>query len=153
MVFQKQKLWQEKGIRFGVINAEGMGKRIVRSKLWVKAGDSPAVIEWLEDGSEITTGSDNNYKITVKQMYATGLQVARDPGVWLVYIGCGLMLLGLYIAFFMSHRRIWLAVQTNDDQKTSLLLAGSANKNRVGFSRQFSSLAEQISTIIESTEH
>ncbi|MBW2659931.1 MAG: cytochrome c biogenesis protein ResB [Deltaproteobacteria bacterium] len=150
--FQKQKLWEEAGIRFGVINAEGMGKRIVRSKLWVKVGDAPAVIEWVEDGKEITAGSDNNYKISVKQMYATGLQVARDPGVWLVYIGCGLMLLGLFIAFFMSHKRIWLSIQRDDDKTSSLLLSGSANKNRTDFSRQFSLLAEQLSKKIGSTE-
>ncbi len=82
-------------------------------------------------------------------MYATGLQVARDPGVWLVYIGCGLMLLGLYMAFFMSHKRIWLSVQTDGDE-TSVLLAGSANKNKVGFATQFSALEDQIGKILES---
>jgi len=147
--FQKQMVWEEKDIRLGVINAEAMGKRVVRSKLWIKVGESAPVVEWLKDGQEITTGDDNNYSITVKQMYATGLQVARDPGVLLVYIGCGLMLLGLFIAFFMSHKRIWLSVQSEDEKTVSLLLAGSANKNRAGFSRQFSALAEQISTQLE----
>lgn len=148
--FQKQSVWEEKEIRFGIINAEAMGQRVVRAKLWVKAGDSPAAIEWLEDGKGVAIkGDDNSYSVTAKQMYATGLQVARDPGVWLVYIGCGLMLLGLYMAFFMSHKRIWLSVQTDGDE-TSVLLAGSANKNKVGFATQFSALEDQIGKILES---
>jgi len=52
--FQKQKAWEEKEIRFGIVNAEAVGQRIVRSKLWAKVGDSPAVIEWVEDDRSIT---------------------------------------------------------------------------------------------------
>ncbi len=142
--FQKQQGWDEKVIRFGIINAEAIGQRVVRSKLWVKAGDSPAVIEWLEDGRDITIkNGDKNYTVAAKQMYATGLQVAKDPGVWLVYFGCGLMLLGLYIAFFMSHKKIWL-YQRIDGDDISVTVAGTANKNKIEFSRQFAELEKQI---------
>ena len=42
----------------------------------------------------------------------TGLQVAKDPGVWIVWLGCTLMMAGyLYVAFFMSHRRIWVRIE------------------------------------------
>jgi len=148
--FQKQKSWEEKEVRFGIINAEAKGQRVVRSKLWLKSGDSPAAIEWLEDGEELTieTGK-NSYAVTAKQMYATGLQVAKDPGVWFVYIGCALMLIGLYMAFFLSHKRIWLYKKMSDEG-TTLLLAGSVNKNKIEFSKQFAKLEEQISNILES---
>lgn len=148
--FQKQKSWAEKELRFGIINAEAKGQKVVRSKLWLKAGDGPAAIEWLEDGKELTiTSDDNSYTVTAKQMYATGLQVAKDPGVWFVYVGCGLMLIGLYMAFFMSHKRIWLYKRT-DESGTELLLAGSVNKNKAEFSKQFSKLANRISKNIDS---
>ena len=148
--FQKQNSWEEKEVRFGIINAEAKGQRVVRSKIWFKAADSPAAIEWLEDGEELTIKSgDNSYAVTAKQMYATGLQVARDPGVWFVYVGCGLMLIGLYMAFFMSHKRIWLYKKT-DDEGTTLLLAGSVNKNKIEFSKQFLKLENRISNILES---
>ena len=73
-------------------------------------------------------------------MYATGLQVAKDPGVWWVYIGCGIMLFGLYVAFFMSHRRIWRLVESKK-KESIVTLSGSANKNRPGFERIFEQLA------------
>src|SRR6185369_10529295 len=41
-----------------------------------------------------------DYDGTNARMY-TGLQVAKDPGVWVVWLGCTLMIVGLFIAFFM----------------------------------------------------
>jgi len=53
------------------------------------------------------------------------------------------MLLGLVIAFFMSHKRIWLFIKKDKDG-VSILLTGSANKNRVGFAKIFDDLAETL---------
>lgn len=86
------------------------------------------------------------YLISAKQMYATGLQVAMDPGVWWVYSGCGLLLLGLFTAFFLSHRKIWLFV-CEKNGKTSIYMAGSTNKNKTGFDGIFSELAEKIKNL------
>ena len=142
--FQQQKAWTEKNLKFGVINAKVLGQSIVSSKLWFSDGnDSPATV-WIDDGAEATIERQNGtYQVSAKQMYATGLQVAKDPGVWWVYIGCGLMLFGLYVAFFMSHRRIWLLLRPDGDQ-TEVLLTGSANKNRAGFERTFENLGELL---------
>ncbi|MFC1831664.1 cytochrome c biogenesis protein ResB [Thermodesulfobacteriota bacterium] len=142
--FQQQKAWTEKNLKFGVINAKVLGQSIVSSKLWFSDGnDSPATV-WIDDGAEATIERQNGtYQVSAKQMYATGLQVAKDPGVWWVYIGCGLMLFGLYVAFFMSHRRIWLLLRPDGDQ-TAVLLTGSANKNRAGFERTFENLGELL---------
>jgi len=62
----------------------------------------------------------------------TGLQVRRDPGVWIVYLGCALMSIGLYMAFFMSHRRLWVQA-TSSGGKTTLKVAGTAHKHRETF--------------------
>lgn len=142
--FQQQEAWTEKNLKFGVINAKVLGQSIVSSKLWFSDGnDSPATV-WIDDGAEVTIERQNGtYQVSAKQMYATGLQVAKDPGVWWVYIGCGLMLFGLYVAFFMSHRRIWLVLRPDGDQ-TAVLLTGSANKNRAGFERTFENLGELL---------
>jgi cytochrome c biogenesis protein len=53
------------------------------------------------------------------------------------------MLFGLYVAFFMSHRRIWLVLKPDGDQ-TAVLLTGSANKNRAGFEKTFENLGELL---------
>ena len=142
--FQKQTEWSEEGIRFGIINAKALGQSIVSSKIWFSKENGTPITQWLDDNTAATlNGTDQDYRVSVKQMYATGLQVAKDPGVWWVYIGCGLMLFGLYVAFFMSHRRIWLLV-SDSDKGTEIILTGSANKNRPGFERLFDNLALKL---------
>jgi len=65
----------------------------------------------------------------------TGLQVRRDPGVWIVYLGCLIMGIGLYFAFFMSHRRIWISVAPSGRDSHKVTLAASAHKGREGLER------------------
>lgn len=142
--FQQQQNWKESDVRYGIVNAEALGKRVTRTKLWLKNGQTPAVLTWLDDNEEnVVATENNNYTVNVKQMYATGLQVAKDPGVWIVYIGCGLMLLGLYMAFFLSHRRLWLFHGTPAGEHV-LLLGGSSNKNKIGFKQTFTKLEDYI---------
>jgi len=73
-----------------------------------------------------------------ESMY-TGLQVTHDPGVAIVWLGCLLMVVGVYVAFFLSHRRVWVLVRDGE-----LVLGGSANKNPAGFELTFERLAEKI---------
>ena len=42
----------------------------------------------------------NFYFNDFKQVYYSGLQVTKDPGVPFIYIGSGLLLLGLMFSFF-----------------------------------------------------
>ena len=142
--FQKQQNWEEDKTRFGIVNAEAVGQRVTRTKLWLKNGESPAVLTWLEDDKfKVITTEHNSYNINVKQMYATGLQVSKDPGVWIVYLGCALMLIGLYMAFFLSHARVWLFIDTSST-KTKLILGGSSNKNKIGFKQTFTKIEDKI---------
>lgn len=142
--FQKQTEWSEENIRFGVINAKALGQSIVSAKIWFSKENGTPITQWFDDNTAAElNGADQEYQVRVKQMYATGLQVAKDPGVWWVYAGCGLMLFGLYVAFFMSHRRIWLLVSSSNEG-SEIIVAGSANKNRPGFERMFDNLASEL---------
>ena len=107
------------------------------------------MVEWFDDNRDrVLQVGDDEYRVLVKQMYATGLQVAKDPGVWIVYFGCGLMMVGLYMAFFMSHRRIWLYCST-DNAGDRLVLAGSANKNKQAFGKTLTELEQGIDKAIQ----
>lgn len=65
----------------------------------------------------------------------TGLQVRKDPGVWVVYLGCLAMAAGLFIAFFMSHKKIWIKL-IEEKNNTRVIIGASANKNRHAFERK-----------------
>ena len=73
----------------------------------------------------------------------TGLQVTKDPGVWIVYAGFFLLCVGPVIAFFGSHRKVWMRIQYGKGQ-AMVLVAGSSNRNRLAFEREFTSIAEEI---------
>ena len=141
---RKQISWDEAKVRFGIINTATRGEAIARLKIWFTDDQAEPSTFWIEPGREaIIKRPTGDYTLSTKQLYATGLQVAKDPGVWWVYIGCGLMLIGLFIAFFMSHRKIWALIY-EENGKTTILFSGSAHKNKVGFERKFESMVEDF---------
>jgi cytochrome c biogenesis protein len=75
----------------------------------------------------------------------TGLQVTKDPGVWVVWIGCGLMIFGLIVSFFFSHQRVWVRIPKGPGEE--IVLAGSTNKNRMGFEKTFSQLVDGVGSL------
>lgn len=140
--FQEQVEWKDKDIVFGVVNAEAFRDHVTRIKIWFKEGNSEPVEFWVEDNGiqEVASVSGAPYSLQAKQMYATGLQVAKDPGVWLVYLGFFMMLAGLYFSFFTSHKRVWIVT----GQGREVLVAGSANKNKEGFEKTFTTLTDKL---------
>ena len=80
------------------------------------------------------------------QPHYTGLQVAKDPGVNIVWAGCFLIVFGSLTAFFFSHKRIWVCLE-DDGKKTKVLIAGNAHRNQPGFSLAFDDLQQQIEAI------
>jgi cytochrome c biogenesis protein len=112
-------------------------------KFQITAGGS-SIIRVLNDHEPLSIKSDNTiYTITLAQRFATGLKVVKDPGVWIVYIGCILMLLGLYVSFFMSHVRIWILYQ-QDKNGSKITVLGKTNKN----SMKLEQLQEKIVTAL-----
>jgi cytochrome c biogenesis protein len=73
----------------------------------------------------------------------TGLQVTKDPGVWVVYTGFILLCVGPVIAFFGSHRKLWVRIQDRKGQ-TVVTVAGTANRNRLAFEREFNRIVEEL---------
>jgi cytochrome c biogenesis protein len=72
--------------------------------------------------------------------FFTGLQVAKDPGVNIVWLGCALMVIGLIMAFFLSHQRVWVRLAQGADGRVEVVLAGSAGRNRLAFEKRFEKL-------------
>ena len=74
----------------------------------------------------------------------SGLQVKYDPGVWLIWVGCTLMVVGFFIAFYFSHRKVWLRLSPTGKGRTRVELAASTNKNRPGLTRLTARLANKL---------
>jgi cytochrome c biogenesis protein len=78
--------------------------------------------------------------------FYTGLQVNRDPGVWVVYSGFILMIIGCYITFFMSHQQICVEL-VRTGKKTEVLVAGTANKNKSGMQARVTGFADKLAKL------
>ncbi|MGD9138730.1 MAG: cytochrome c biogenesis protein ResB [Desulfobacterales bacterium] len=75
--------------------------------------------------------------------FYTGLQVTRDPGVLFVYAGFILLLLGCWVAFFMSHQKLVVDIQPSSNS-SRIRVFGSTNRNRLGFENTARKLGEQL---------
>ena len=94
----------------------------------------------IQHAKEHGTGSVIHYKGAEERMY-TGLQVAKDPGVEVVWLGCLLMVIGIYAAFFMSHRRIWVRIHGG-----TVTIGGNSSKNQAGFQLFLDQLISKLKT-------
>jgi len=81
-----------------------------------------------------------DFRIKVEKMntrYVTGMQVNQDPGIWFIWVGSCLMLLGFIVAFYFSHQQVWVWIREKTDPKgktrVELDFGGTAHKNRAGF--------------------
>jgi len=83
--------------------------------------------------------------------YYTGLQVTKDPGVWVVYSGFILMIIGCFVTFFMSHQRLCIEV-TGKGNRSRVMVAGTSNKNKMGIQRKIEILSEKLDKLVTAQE-
>lgn len=85
------------------------------------------------------------------QLQYTGLQGVKDPGVWVVWTGCALLVLSSLAAFFVSHRRLWATLKPAGD-KTVIRIVGSAHRNQAAFELFFEEFREKLQAELAGNE-
>ena len=70
--------------------------------------------------------------------YTTGLMVVADPGVGWIWAGSFLMVLGLYLTFYTSHRRLSIRL---DGKRAEL--RGLAQRNPTAFRREIEAILHE----------
>jgi len=78
-----------------------------------------------------------------KQHYYTGLQLAKDPGMNVVWFGSAMLVIGLCIMLYMPHRKLWLIIRP-ESKGVHVTLAGRANRNHLVFNQDFNDLFTQL---------
>ncbi len=77
----------------------------------------------------------------------TGLQMARNPGITIVWIGCLMIVVGMALSASIFHRRLWVNIQP-EGAKTILYIGGNTHKGHIDFTREFSVFTERIKTMV-----
>lgn len=84
--------------------------------------------------------------LDLKTQYLSGFQVNRDPGVWYIWVGVSLMLLGFIVAFYFSHQQVWIWIQEGKapfgEETREVHIGGTAHKNRAAFNRKMERMIE-----------
>ncbi|ATX80923.1 Cytochrome c biogenesis protein ResB [Mariprofundus ferrinatatus] len=78
-----------------------------------------------------------------EHVYYTGLQLAKDPGMNVVWAGSAILVIGLCIMFYVPHRKLWLVIRQNGDA-TEVQLAGNTNRNMMSFKQTFHDLFTKL---------
>lgn len=94
-------------------------------------------------------GGDFSFTLLdIQQKMYTGLQVKKDPGVWVVWTGCLLLVLGSIAAFCLSHRRLWATIEA-DGSHSLIRFGGSAHRNQPAFALFFDDLNQRLDDALD----
>ncbi len=77
------------------------------------------------------------------QVQASVFQVARAPGKTVVYLGCALLILGVFAMLYVRERRLWVWL-TPVDAGSQAVLALSANRKAMDTDREFEQLSARL---------
>jgi cytochrome c biogenesis protein len=83
-----------------------------------------------------------------EEVKASVLQVTRSPGKNVVYLGCLLLVLGVFAMFYIRERRLWVWIR-DDVAGTHALMALSSQRKTLDFEKEFEQLKihlQQLST-------
>lgn len=88
-----------------------------------------------------------------KQVQASVFQVARAPGKNIVYLGCLLLIVGIFAMLYVRERRlwVWLAKDGDNAQGTAATLAFSVNRKTIDSDREFEHLKHKLLAIRKDT--
>jgi cytochrome c biogenesis protein len=75
---------------------------------------------------------------TFEHVQASVFQVSRTPGKVTVYIGCILLVIGIFTMFYVRDRRIWVWLRPSETSGgTRVLAAMTSQKRTLDFNREF----------------
>lgn len=73
-----------------------------------------------------------------EQVQASVFQVSRTPGKNIVYLGCVLLVLGVFTMFYVRDRRIWVWIKPSETLSGAHVLAAMTSQKRtLDFNREF----------------
>ena len=132
-------------------NLQGLGPAV---QVAYKSGPGHPQIFWVsQDHPELAGKPDSpfrqpdDYRLTLTDLplrYYSVFQVKKDPGVWWVYGGFILVLVGLLLAFFRPPQRWALVLQKKEDGSWAGRLLGAGPRAREAFGDRLQGLREAL---------
>jgi cytochrome c biogenesis protein len=110
-----------------------------------RPGATPEGVWLFEAHPEMNRHGEHSFVIKgVKLRTYTGLQVNKDPGVWMVWAGSLLLVAGIMVAFFMSHKKFWIRIEKDRKGRVEVTAGGTTNKNKYAFAAEMARLVQSF---------
>ena len=142
-------------------NAAGIYMKILNGTMWelwqaARARDGQPVVEPDEKRARFLQMSTNALADSMfygapvylqleefVEVKASVLQVTRSPGKTVVYIGCLLLVLGIFAMFYVRERRVWVWLR-HADGGTHALMAMSTQRRTLDFDKEFNDMKARL---------
>lgn len=116
----------------------------------VKEGEETVFSDWVfakfPDFARMHSTRETDLSIELHDVQAphySVLQVARDPGVGLIWVGCALLMAGLFLAFYWPTREIRLILESSQG-RSEVAAGGISAKNKEAFEAEFTSVMNSL---------
>lgn len=96
-----------------------------------RAGEKPSAIQVFEKKPAPLKQTRGEIRfLGYRPLYATGLQIGYDPGTWVVWTGCSLLIIGFFLTLFTNHRRLRVEIEDRSDGSGITASGGSRRMRR-----------------------
>jgi len=98
------------------------------------------------DFAQMHQAQESEFKPELRDVKApqySVLQTAKDPGVSLIWVGCTVLMLGLFLAFYWPSREIRFVLEESQS-KTDVSAGGISAKSREAFQSEFDNIMSAL---------
>jgi len=95
------------------------------------------------DFSDLHAAGDGDFAFEFRKCTApqvSVLQASRDPGASWIWVGCAVLMIGLFLSFYRSPREIRLVFEAREGPSVSVTAGGTAPRNPESFREEFSAI-------------
>ena len=134
-----------KDLSTGVVSSRSDEPEMPAIKLDVLQGgkvmDSGWLIEGMDFHSRGTLLGRFHFAAYTPLFYA-GIDVAKNPGVSLLFVGFALASVGILLSFFVPWERVWVKIEDSGSGRSRVRITGTSSKGQSGFSSRLQRLRE-----------
>ena len=78
-----------------------------------------------------------------EEVKASVIQATRSPGKFIVFLGCAMLIAGVFCMLFIHERRLFVLIK-NKDEGSEVLLAMSSNRKTLDFEKAFAQYCARL---------
>ena len=83
--------------------------------------------------------------------WAAGLEVTKWPATVVIYWGCAVLVLGIFILFYLPQRRMSVALRASNDG-TEVIIGGASSRNPYEFTKEFEGFVTRLKSALQSQD-